>query len=150
MQVKLCAPFRKKRVRKVGASAEEVVDRAASSRPHITNLREEVDQACFRRDLYYRLAVTGVAHAGATRERSEYPDWLNRCCSHCRQCPAEVVEPTLQALSTLPIPRQCARVGEHPRACDGAFSSSIIDVPDLQLAPKPMPGARPAVPANAR
>ena len=64
--------------------------------------------------------------------------------------PAEVVRTGVAGAFDLRIPRQCARAGEHPRACDGAFSSSIIDVPDLQLAPKPMPESRPPSRRNAR
>lgn len=56
MQVTLLRVIQEKRVRKVGATAEESVDVRIISATH-RNLAEEVKKGAFRQDLYYRLNV---------------------------------------------------------------------------------------------
>lgn len=56
MQVKLLRAIQERRVRKVGATAEEAVDVRLVSATH-QNLAEWVEKGKFRQDLYYRLNV---------------------------------------------------------------------------------------------
>jgi two-component system response regulator PilR (NtrC family) len=56
MQVKLLRAIQERRVRRVGATAEEPVDVRLISATH-ANLAERVEQGTFRQDLYYRLNV---------------------------------------------------------------------------------------------
>lgn len=56
MQVKLLRAIQERRVRKVGATAEEAVDVRLISATH-QNLAEWVEKGKFRQDLYYRLSV---------------------------------------------------------------------------------------------
>lgn len=59
MQVKLLRAIQEKKVRKVGATEEEVVDVRIISATH-HNLAERVRQGNFRQDLYYRLNVISL------------------------------------------------------------------------------------------
>jgi two-component system response regulator PilR (NtrC family) len=56
MQVKLLRAIQEKRVRKIGATAEDPVDVRVMCATH-QNLSARVESAKFRQDLYYRLAV---------------------------------------------------------------------------------------------
>ena len=136
MQVKLLRAIQEKRVRKVGASAEEVVDVRVISATH-RNLREEVDQGRFRQDLYYRLAVIEL-RMPALRERSEDIPILveSLLLKIAGSAPPKLSEPALQALSTYPFPGNVRELENILERATALSSSSIIDVPDLQLAPE--------------
>ena len=67
MQVKLLRAIQERRVRKVGATVEEVVDVRLISATH-QNLAECVERGRFRQDLYYRLNVIEL-HLPPLRER---------------------------------------------------------------------------------
>ncbi|GGI53643.1 sigma-54-dependent transcriptional regulator [Oxalicibacterium solurbis] len=67
MQVKLLRAIQERRVRKVGATAEEPVDVRIVSATH-QNLHDCVGKGAFRQDLYYRLNVIEL-HLPPLRER---------------------------------------------------------------------------------
>ncbi|HEY6774398.1 MAG TPA: sigma-54 dependent transcriptional regulator, partial [Oxalicibacterium sp.] len=67
MQVKLLRAIQERRVRKVGATAEEPVDVRIISATH-QNLHDCVGKGAFRQDLYYRLNVIEL-HLPPLRER---------------------------------------------------------------------------------
>ncbi len=67
MQVKLLRAIQERRVRKVGATAEEPVDVRIISATH-QNLHDCVGRGTFRQDLYYRLNVIEL-HLPPLRER---------------------------------------------------------------------------------
>ncbi|KAF3998636.1 sigma-54-dependent transcriptional regulator [Glaciimonas immobilis] len=69
MQVKLLRAIQERRVRKVGATTEEVVDVRLVSATH-QNLAECVEKGRFRQDLYYRLNVIEL-HLPPLRERKD-------------------------------------------------------------------------------
>lgn len=60
MQVKLLRAIQERRVRKIGATAEEPVDVRLISATH-KNLAQCVEQGAFRQDLFYRLNVIELA-----------------------------------------------------------------------------------------
>jgi two-component system response regulator PilR (NtrC family) len=60
MQVKLLRAIQERRVRKIGATAEEPVDVRIISATH-KNLAQCVEQGSFRQDLFYRLNVIELA-----------------------------------------------------------------------------------------
>jgi two-component system response regulator PilR (NtrC family) len=67
MQVKLLRAIQERRVRKIGATAEEAVDVRIISATH-KNLEKCVEQGAFRQDLFYRLNVIELG-LPALRER---------------------------------------------------------------------------------
>lgn len=69
MQVKLLRAIQERKVRKVGATAEEAVDVRILSATH-KNLGQMVEKGLFRQDLYYRLNVLSVVMP-PLRERPE-------------------------------------------------------------------------------
>jgi two-component system response regulator PilR (NtrC family) len=69
MQVKLLRAIQERRVRKVGATAEEPVDVRLVSATH-QNLAECVERGKFRQDLYYRLNVIEL-HLPPLRDRRD-------------------------------------------------------------------------------
>ncbi|MGV8892900.1 MAG: sigma-54-dependent transcriptional regulator [Burkholderiaceae bacterium] len=74
MQVKLLRAIQERRVRKIGATAEEAVDVRIISATH-KDLAQCVEDGSFRQDLYYRLNVIELA-LPALRERLEDIDPL--------------------------------------------------------------------------
>ena len=72
MQVKLLRAIQEKKVRKVGATAEENVDVRIISATH-RSLGEEVSAGKFRQDLYYRLNVIELAMPSLREMREDVP-----------------------------------------------------------------------------
>ena len=72
MQVKLLRAIQEKKVRKVGATAEEPVDVRFISATH-RNLGEEVKGGAFRQDLYYRLNVIELRMPALREMREDIP-----------------------------------------------------------------------------
>jgi two-component system response regulator PilR (NtrC family) len=69
MQVKLLRAIQERRVRKIGATAEEAVDVRIISATH-KNLEQLVEQGAFRQDLFYRLNVIELS-LPPLRERAD-------------------------------------------------------------------------------
>ena len=72
MQVKLLRAIQEKKVRRVGATAEEPVDVRIISATH-RNLGEEVKSGTFRQDLYYRLNVIELRMPSLREIREDVP-----------------------------------------------------------------------------
>ena len=72
MQVKLLRAIQEKKVRKVGATAEEAVDVRLISATH-RNLGAEVKGGNFRQDLYYRLNVIELRMPALREMREDIP-----------------------------------------------------------------------------
>ncbi len=72
MQVKLLRAIQEKRVRKVGATAEDPVDVRIISATH-QNLAALVEQGKFRQDLYYRLNVIELRMPSLRESREDVP-----------------------------------------------------------------------------
>ena len=72
MQVKLLRAIQEKKVRRVGATAEEPVDVRIISATH-RSLGEEVKSGAFRQDLYYRLNVIELKMPSLREMREDIP-----------------------------------------------------------------------------
>ncbi len=145
MQVKLLRAIQEKRVRKVGAPAEDPVDIRIISATH-QNLKELVAAARFRQDLFYRLDVIELKMPPLRECREDVP------------LLAESILARLARESGLPLPRLTAgalrALGEYPfpgnvRELENILertlaliSGSDIGVEDLHLAPLAQPGER--------
>src|SRR6186713_327405 len=97
MQVKLLRAIQEKKVRKVGATAEEPVDVRLISATH-RNLGDEVKGGTFRQDLYYRLNVIELKMPSLREMRED-----------------------ISVLATAILKRQCAG-RELPRLAPGALA----------------------------
>jgi len=135
MQVKLLRAIQEKKVRKVGATAEEHVDVRLISATH-RNLGEEVKAGAFRQDLYYRLNVIELRMPSLREMPEDIPALAAAILK--RQCPQATLRlspAALQALQAYGFPgnvRELENVLERALALAGGDE---IDAGDLQLAP---------------
>lgn len=135
MQVKLLRAIQERKVRKVGATEEEVVDVRILSATH-HDLAEMVKQGKFRQDLYYRLNVIALQMPALRELREDIAEIANQILHRLRG--DEKVEFSLeamQALSRYDFPgnvRELENVIERGLAL---CSNNIIQIEDLQLSP---------------
>lgn len=138
MQVKLLRAIQERRVRKVGATAEDPVDVRLICATH-QNLSLLVGAEKFRQDLYYRLAVIELRMPPLRECRDDIPVLARAILS--RFAPTGGVRPVtlsavaLAALQKYDFPgnaRELENVLERAVALAG---SSEIQIDDLQLAP---------------
>jgi two-component system response regulator PilR (NtrC family) len=144
MQVKLLRAIQERRVRKVGATAEEPVDVRLISATH-QNLAECVEQGKFRQDLYYRLNVIELK-LPSLRERKDDIGLLARAILSKLAAPQLPVELSSQALEALQIHDFRGNVRELENILERALAFSnggYIEVADLALKPSAIP-AEPA------
>jgi two-component system response regulator PilR (NtrC family) len=140
MQVKLLRAIQEKRVRKIGAAAEEPVDVRIICATH-RNLRDCVERGVFRQDLFYRLNVIEL-RMPALRERMEdLPDLVADLLRKIHgERPPRFSEGALRALAAYPFPgnvRELENIIERATAlCTGA----VVEAEDLQLEPDEMGG----------
>ena len=139
MQVKLLRAIQEKRVRKVGATAEDPVDVRLICATH-QNLARLVEQGRFRQDLYFRLAVIEL-RMPSLRERREdvavlADAILARIAAESGTAPARLPKVARDALAAYDFPgnvRELENVLERALALSGAGE---IQLEDLQLAPQ--------------
>jgi two-component system response regulator PilR (NtrC family) len=138
MQVKLLRAIQEKKVRKVGATAEEPVDVRLICATH-QDLKACVEAGLFRQDLYYRLNVIEL-RMPPLRERAEDIPLLARTCLERlaqanRRSPLPMTVEAEEALCRYSFPgnvRELENVLERATAlCNG----EAIEADDLQLAP---------------
>jgi two-component system, NtrC family, response regulator PilR len=151
MQVKLLRAIQEKRVRKIGATAEDPVDVRVISATH-QNLAARVESGKFRQDLYYRLAVIELKMPPLRECREDIAILaeaiLQRLSGAAGRGPARLSEPAQKALAGYDFPgnvRELENILERATALSGG---QTIETEDLQLA---LPGAvsEPAAP-NAK
>lgn len=133
MQVKLLRAIQEKRVRKVGSATEEPVDVRIVSATH-RNLKDCVDAATFRQDLYYRLNVIELRMPPLRERQEDVPPLvesiLARICEGSVPALAEEAERALCAYSYPGNVRELENILERATAlCAG----KRIEVDDLQL-----------------
>jgi len=135
MQVKLLRVIQERKVRKVGATEEEVVDVRILSATH-HDLAELVKQGKFRQDLYYRLNVIALQMPALRELRDDITEIASLILNRLRGEEAVVFSAeALQALNRYDFPgnvRELENVIERGLAL---CSDNVIQTEDLQLAP---------------
>lgn len=138
MQVKLLRVIQEKRVRKVGATAEEPVDVRIISATH-QDLKALVELQRFRQDLFYRLNVIEIRMPPLRECREDIPGLAGHMVERLAHAAGRPV-PTLTraalaALEDYPFPgnvRELENVLERTMAL---LADEVIDAADLNLAP---------------
>src|SRR2546421_280806 len=104
MQVKLLRAIQEKKVRKVGATAEEPVDVRIISATH-KKLPALVDAGEFRQDLFYRLHVIELAMPSLREMREDIPSIADAILKKlARGMPAKLDPQAATALASYPFP----------------------------------------------
>ena len=133
MQVKLLRVIQEKRVRKVGATAEEPVDVRIISATH-KDLAEHVRQGLFRQDLYYRLNVIPI-HMPALRElREDIPQIAQMTLARAGGN-ARFTDDAIRALQAYDFPGNVRELENIIERALALCSDGLITVQDLYLAP---------------
>lgn len=142
MQVKLLRAIQERRVRKVGATAEEPVDVRLISATH-QNLAECVEKGKFRQDLYYRLNVIEL-QLPPLRERLDDLDLLCRAILDRLAAPGETIAIDPEAMARLKSHAFPGNVRELENILERALafaSGGVIQAVDLALKPAPGPAS---------
>ena len=134
MQVKLLRAIQERRVRKLGATAEEPVDVRLISATH-QHLADCVERGAFRQDLYYRLNVIELS-LPPLRERVDDIGTLanlilGRLADGDR--PAVLAPQALQALCAYPFPGNVRELENILERAVAFATDGVIEVADLAL-----------------
>jgi two-component system response regulator PilR (NtrC family) len=142
MQVKLLRAIQERRVRKVGATAEEPVDVRLISATH-QNLAEWVEKGKFRQDLYYRLNVIEL-RLPPLRERlddiSLLADAILQRLAPAGAC-AVLSSGALQALRSYAFPGNVRELENILERALAFANDGVIEVGDLALKAVAAPAA---------
>ena len=139
MQVKLLRAIQEKKVRKVGATAEENVDVRIISATH-RNLADEVENGLFRQDLFYRLNVIEL-RMPALREMREDISLLAAAILKRQVQPLGVGAPqlsfgALKALETYDFPGNVRELENILERALALTRGDEIMAEDLRLSPR--------------
>jgi two-component system response regulator PilR (NtrC family) len=138
MQVKLLRAIQEKRVRKVGATAEDPVDARIICATH-KNLAALVEQGKFRQDLYYRLNVIELRMPPLRDCREDVPVLaaaiLERLAAAQGGAPARLSAEAEQALVAYDFPGNTRELENVLERATALATSAQIAADDLQLAP---------------
>ncbi len=137
MQVKLLRAIQEKKVRKVGSANEEVVDVRILSATH-QKLKDCVDAARFRQDLYYRLNVIELKMPALRERQEDIPLLVEAALS--RICAAGHPELTAEAMRALCSYTYPGNVRELENILERATALCVdgkVVLDDLQLAAEP-------------
>lgn len=138
MQVKLLRAIQEKRVRKVGATAEDPVDVRVVSATH-QNLARLVEAGKFRQDLYYRLAVIELRMPSLRECREDVPllasAILARLGTEAGTAPARLSPAALDALIAYDFPGNAREMENILERATALSTSDQIEPADLQLSP---------------
>jgi two-component system response regulator PilR (NtrC family) len=134
MQVKLLRAIQEKRVRKVGATAEEQVDVRIISATH-RNLGELVREGKFRQDLYYRLNVIQIQMPPLRELREDIAAIAQETLERLRHGAAVCFsEGALSALQHYDFPGNVRELENIVERALALCSDGLIAEADLQLA----------------
>jgi two-component system response regulator PilR (NtrC family) len=143
MQVKLLRAIQEKRVRKVGATAEEAVDVRVICATH-QDLKALVEQGRFRQDLFYRLNVIELRMPALRECRDDIPTLaqhiLERLAQAAGLTPPPLTATALEALQRYPFPGNVRELENVLERALALMTGDHIDVVDLNLAPAQLPG----------
>jgi len=135
MQVKLLRAIQEKKVRKVGSTVEESVDVRIISATH-RNLKECVDAASFRQDLYYRLNVIELRMPPLRERCDDIPPLVNAMLARIGgNCPPQLSGDAMRALCAYSFPGNVRELENVLERATALCSGEAIVVEDLQLAP---------------
>ena len=138
LQVKLLRAIQEKRVRPVGAVAENPINLRLISATQ-KNLTQMVEQGQFRQDLYYRINVIPIAAPSLRERREDVPElvrhFIDRISRNNGLPPPDISAPALHALGCYAWPgnvRELENIIErtlvlHDREC------ARIEVADIRL-----------------
>jgi two-component system response regulator PilR (NtrC family) len=151
MQVKLLRAIQEKRVRKVGATAEDAVDVRIICATH-KNLAALVEQGRFRQDLYYRLNVIELRMPPLRECREDIPllaqAMLARLAAAQGGAVGALSPAALEALAGYDFPGNTRELENVLERATALATGELIQPDDLQLQP-PALSDEPAVP-NAK
>jgi len=138
MQVKLLRAIQEKRVRKVGATAEDPVDVRIICATH-QNLSGLVEAEKFRQDLYYRLAVIELRMPPLRECREDIPTLARAILARLAKAggagSAILSESALEALRRYDFPGNARELENILERAVALAASDEIQPDDLQLAP---------------
>ncbi|OGS93462.1 MAG: sigma-54-dependent Fis family transcriptional regulator [Gallionellales bacterium GWA2_59_43] len=135
MQVKLLRAIQEKRVRKVGATAEDAVDVRLISATH-RDLGELVQQGKFRQDLYYRLNVIQIQMPPLRELREDIVAIAQQTLQRLRDgAPVRFSDEALRALQAYDFPGNVRELENVVERALALCSNGVITGEDLQLAP---------------
>ena len=138
MQVKLLRAIQEKRVRRIGAAAEEPADVRIISATH-QNLGQLVEQGRFRQDLFYRINVIELRMPSLSECREDVPllsgHILERLAGAAGLPVPRLSEGALKALGEYPFPGNVRELENALERALALLSGSEIGAEDLRLAP---------------
>jgi two-component system response regulator PilR (NtrC family) len=139
MQVKLLRAIQEKRVRKVGATSEEVVDVRLICATH-QNLKALVEQGKFRQDLFYRVNVIELRMPSLRECRDDIPALAEHILQRLARA-SETGVPTLvdeakAALMRYPFPGNVRELENILERAMALMDGHLIGVSELSLAPE--------------
>ncbi len=135
MQVKLLRAIQEKRVRKVGSTAEELVDVRIISATH-RHLADEVKNGAFRQDLYYRLNVIELRMPALREMRDDIPQLAASILAHhaANGRATPLSGPARLALQAYRFPGNVRELENILERAVALATGDEITVDDLQLA----------------
>jgi len=146
MQVKLLRAIQEKRVRKVGATAEDGVDVRIICATH-QDLKALVDQNRFRQDLFYRLNVIELRMPSLRECRDDVPLLASRILERLATAaglPVPRLAPAaLAALEEYSFPGNVRELENVLERALALLSGELIEVADLHLAAAPQDDREP-------
>ncbi|MFN0299734.1 MAG: sigma-54-dependent transcriptional regulator [Burkholderiales bacterium] len=136
MQVKLLRAIQEKRVRKIGATAEDPVDVRIICATH-QKLSTLVETGKFRQDLYYRLNVIELRMPSIRECREDVPELAIAILGRLSRgpAPARLSEEAMEALCAYEFPGNARELENILERALALSNSSEIAVGDLQLTP---------------
>ncbi|HEX5363988.1 MAG TPA: sigma-54 dependent transcriptional regulator, partial [Gallionella sp.] len=135
MQVKLLRAIQEKRVRKVGATAEDAVDVRLISATH-NDLAMRVQQGMFRQDLFYRLNVIQIQMPPLRELREDIGAIAQLTLERLRGgSPVEFSDEALRTLRGYDFPGNVRELENIVERALALCSGGVISVEDLQLSP---------------
>ena len=138
MQVKLLRAIQEKRVRKVGHANEEAVDVRIVSATH-RKLKDCVDAASFRQDLYYRLNVIELRMPALRERQEDIPLLVEAALSRiCGARKPEIAPDAMRALCGYVYPGNVRELENILERATALCADGRVLVDDLQLAAEPV------------
>ncbi|WP_426319276.1 sigma-54-dependent transcriptional regulator [Pseudoduganella sp. R-43] len=157
MQVKLLRAIQERRVRKIGATAEEPVDVRIISATH-KNLEKLVENGLFRQDLFYRLNVIELRLAPLRERLDDLDELVEAILARLGSFEQKVVlaPGVLDVLKGYSFPGNVRELENILERALAFSNDGVISAEDLALkggslpapVPSPAPVAAPAAPAS--